>query len=75
MFSKQFVENQLNLTFGEKLLWTDSHWIKTEKPLTVFVENRLREIRTYKDVEFQYVISLGEMNGPDLLGYQKNRSE
>ena len=57
--SMSFVETQLKLTFSEKILWTDSqcvlHWIKTEKLLTVFVENRLREIRKHSDIEFQYV--------------------
>lgn len=55
--SMQFVENQLKLTFAKKILWTDSqgvlYWIKTETPLTVFVMNRLRDIRTFRDVEFQ----------------------
>lgn len=56
-----FVENQLKLAISEKILWTDSqcvlHWIKTKKPLKTFVENRVKEIQSCSDIEFQYVIS------------------
>lgn len=59
--SINFVENQLKLAISEKILWTDSqcvlHWIKTKKPLTTFVENRVKEIQSCSDIEFQYVIS------------------
>ena len=51
--SMSFVESQLKFTFSEKIPWTDLqcvlHWIKTEKLLTVSVENRLREIRKHSD--------------------------
>ncbi|XP_061176063.1 uncharacterized protein LOC133185014 [Saccostrea echinata] len=54
-----FVEQQLKLTITEKILWTDSqcvlHWIRMKKPLTTFVENRVKEIRNNKDINFQYV--------------------
>ena len=57
--SLSFVESELTLEISEKMLWTGSQcilqWIKTKKPLTVFVENRLREIRNHSDIEFQYV--------------------
>ncbi|XP_062582984.1 uncharacterized protein LOC134244753 [Saccostrea cucullata] len=59
--SLNFVQSQLKLTVCAKILWTDSqcvlHWIKTKKPLTVFVENRVKEIQKSSDLEFQYVAS------------------
>ena len=40
-------------------LWTDSqcvlNWIKTKKPLSVFLRNRLTEITREKNVEFRYI--------------------
>ena len=43
---------ELKLTITERILWTDSqcvlHWLKTRKPLSVFVENRVRKIRSQK---------------------------
>ncbi|XP_078334132.1 uncharacterized protein LOC144625796 [Crassostrea virginica] len=59
--SLHFVESQLKLKISEKILWTDSqcvlHWMKTRKPLTVFVENRVKEIRGSSDLNLQYVAS------------------
>lgn len=68
--SINFVESQLKLTISEKILWTDSqcvlHWIKTKKPLTTFVENRVKEIQSCNDIEFQYVTSYD--NPADVAG-------
>ena len=40
-------------------LWSDSkcvlHWIRSTKPLSVFVSNRIREIRQCSDVSFHYI--------------------
>ena len=40
-------------------LWTDSqcvlNWIKTKKPLSAFLRNRLTEITREKNVEFRYI--------------------
>ena len=40
-------------------LWTDSqcvlHWLNEKKPLSVFVENRMKEIRKQKNLDFSYV--------------------
>ena len=33
------------------------YWMKTRKPLTVFVENRVKEIRGSSDINLQYVTS------------------
>ena len=43
------------------ILWTDStcvlHWLKTNKPLPTFVENRVKEMLKESDVNFRYVPS------------------
>ncbi|KAL9989289.1 hypothetical protein ACROYT_G003822 [Oculina patagonica] len=31
------------------------HWMKSHKPLPVFVQNRLKEITSHKDIKFRYV--------------------
>ena len=56
-----FVASELKLTVTERILWTDSqcvlYWLKTRKPLPVFVENRVREIRSQKGLSFHYIAS------------------
>ncbi|CAC5354891.1 unnamed protein product [Mytilus coruscus] len=56
-----FVKNQLKLPVCETILWIDSqcvlHWIGTKKPLTTFVDNRIKEIRQQQDIQFQYVFT------------------
>ena len=56
-----FVAIELKLPIMEQILWTNSqfvlHWLKTRKPLPVFVENRVREIRSQKDLSFHYISS------------------
>ena len=51
-----FVSNELRVTISEKVLWTDSqcmlHWLKTTKPLSTFVENRIKEIKMSKEFKF-----------------------
>ena len=43
-----YVTEQLQLPVADQTLWTDSqcvlHWMKSRKPLPVFVQNRLKEI-------------------------------
>ena len=55
----KFVESSLQIPIKKKILWTDStcvlNWIKSNKPLPTFVENRLKEIRDQNDVEYHYV--------------------
>ncbi len=57
--SLNFVETQLHLKIDAKILWSDSqcvlHWIKSTKPLSVFIENRVKEIRQTEDISFRYV--------------------
>ena len=56
-----FVEHEMKLSIEEKFLWTDSqcvlHWIKTTKPLSVFVENRVKEIKLHRDLRLRYIAS------------------
>ena len=50
------------------MLWTDStcvlHWLKTTKPLPLFVENRVAEIKRVSDITFHYIPS--DQNHADL---------
>jgi len=54
----RFVEIELKLNIEQKILYTDSqcvlHWITSKRTLTVFVENRLKEIRS-SDITFRYI--------------------
>jgi hypothetical protein len=54
-----FVREQLQLPVKSMTLWTDSAcvlgWIKSDKVTTVFVENRVRELRKVKDVDYLHV--------------------
>ena len=51
-----FVRHELRITISEKILWTDSqcmlHWLRTPKPLSVFVENRIKEIKMSREFKF-----------------------
>ena len=65
--STHFVKNHLDPPIPKTILWTDSqcvlHWLKTKKLLSVFVENRLKEIRN-GNITMPFVIS--EDNPADL---------
>lgn len=54
----KFVEAELKLCIDERILWTDSQcvlkWLNSKTQLSVFIENRLKEIKTI-DVTFKYV--------------------
>ena len=56
-----FVKNQLKLPIKGIHLWTDSQcvlqWINSEKDLTVFVRNRVKEIKSNNDIVFGFVPS------------------
>ena len=56
-----FIVKELRIKISERILWSDSqcvlHWLKTSKPLSVFVENRIREICMEKDITFRYIAS------------------
>ena len=57
-----FVEKQLHLTINAKYIWSDSkcvlHWIRSPKPLSLFVSNRVKEIKTQVNTNFRYVNSI-----------------
>lgn len=48
-----------NITVSQKFIWTDSqcvlHWLTSKKPLTVFVQNRIKAIKQQNDVTHLYV--------------------
>jgi hypothetical protein len=54
-----FVEGELDQPIESKFIWTDSmcvlSWLKTGKVTSVFVENRLKELRKRSDVQFRFV--------------------
>ena len=56
-----FVARELRLNISERILWTDSqcvlHWLKTKKPLSVFVDNRIKEIKQQQNMTFRYITS------------------
>ena len=55
----KFVENKLKVEICQKHIWLDSqcvlNWIQSERPLGTFVENRVKEIKTVKDINFLYI--------------------
>ena len=56
-----FVVHELRLNISERIIWTDSqcvlYWLKTRKPLSVFVDNRIKEIKQQPDIKFRYIAS------------------
>lgn len=56
-----FVQGQLKIPIQYKYLWTDSQcvlqWIVSEKDLSVFVKNRVKEIKNHSDIMFGFVPS------------------
>ena len=57
----RFVKQQLNISIEGIHLWTDSQcvlkWIDSEKDLSVFVANRVKEIKSEGNIIFGYVRS------------------
>ena len=55
----EFVRKQLKLPIEEVCLWTDSQcvlkWISTDKELTVFVRNRICEIKSHNGIAYHIV--------------------
>ena len=56
-----FVLRELWIEVSEKIVWSDSqcvlYWLKSKKPLSVFVENRLKEIKKEYITSFRYIAS------------------
>ena len=63
-----FVAKELKLYSIKRILWTDStcvlHWLKTNRQLPLFMENRVAEIRRSSDITFRYIPS--DQNPADL---------
>ena len=55
----RFVEKELHLPISFKILWSDSQcvlqWLKGKKPLSAFVTNRLKEIKSLEGTLFKYI--------------------
>ena len=55
----KFLCKELGLPSVAQYLWTDSrcvlHWLTTTKPMAVFVDNRLRELRQHQHLTFRFV--------------------
>ena len=63
----KFVTSELKVPVSKRTILSDSqcvlHWMRTNKPLPVFVQNRLDEIRLEEDIVFGYIPS--EQNPAD----------
>ena len=64
----KFVTSELRLQLTSTIVFTDSmcvlHWLQSQKPLSVFVTNRLKEIKSLEETIFKHVSS--EDNPADL---------
>ena len=63
-WSLNFMQREFRLPIEKRLLWTDLHfvllWLTSKKLLSIFVENRLKEIRALSDpidLHYQYIAS------------------
>ena len=54
----RFVPKEINLKIEKKIIWIDSqcllNWVKTNKPLSIFVKNHIDEIKSEPDIVFKY---------------------
>ncbi|MEW8544195.1 MAG: hypothetical protein AB2693_11735, partial [Candidatus Thiodiazotropha sp.] len=57
--SLKFVQNELMLDISEKHTWIDSqcvlNWLNSKRTLGTFVENRIKEVKKDRDVNFHYI--------------------
>ncbi len=64
----KFVSDELQIPLEMSHLWTDSacvlDWIKSTKTLPIFVQNRIKEIRTHSNINFCFIP--GDQNPADL---------
>ena len=57
----KFVTSELHLQLTNTIIFTDSmcvlHWLQSQKPLSIFVTNRLKEIKSLEGATFKHVSS------------------
>lgn len=55
----KFIEQELKVEICQKHIWLDSqcvlNWINSQRTLGTFVENRVKEIKSDKDIIFHYI--------------------
>ncbi|CAF1104794.1 unnamed protein product [Didymodactylos carnosus] len=73
----KFVADSLPFPVDEKYLWTDSqcvlHWLHSTKTLSVFVTNRITDIKKFSNVNYRYVST--DCNPADLASRGKSATE
>lgn len=54
-----FIARALPYPVQRRFIWSDSqcvlHWLRSDKPLTVFVRNRINEIQQHANIQFRYI--------------------
>ena len=54
----KFVAKEMSLKIKKNIIWNNSQcvldWVKTNKSLSIFVKNRVDEIRSEPDIVFKY---------------------
>ena len=72
-----FVEKELKLEISQKHMWIDSqcvlNWINSQKPLRIFVKNRVKEIKEDKSIQYHYIST--KENPEDIACRGKSTSE
>ena len=73
----RFVQKELKLDICSKHIWLDSQcvlcWIDSQKSLSKFVENRVKEIKEEKDINFHYIPT--KQNPADIASRGTSTSE
>ena len=73
----RFVQKELKLDICSKHTWLDSQcvlcWVDSQKSLSKFVENRVKEIKEEKDINFHYIPT--KQNPADIASSGTSTSE
>ena len=73
----KFVEKELKLEISQKHMWIDSqcvlNWTNSQKPLRIFVKNRVKEIKEDKSIQYHYIST--KENSEDIACRGKSTSE
>ena len=73
----KFVSKELGLESTQRIIWTDPqcilNWLKSKKPLSVFVKNQIPEITNKKNVESRYINTKDDLT--DLPSRRMNSKE